>query len=251
MATLLQQPVAPLHKPPEPKGEVIPELTRRHYVWQLPIRITHWVNAIAIPILFFTGLFIATPFFSPTPGEAFERFTMGRMREFHLIFGFGLLICMVVRLYWFFVGNNYARSGFPMFWKLSWYKAVIHQMVEYMHLERGYVTIGHNSLAGASYSAFFALCAFEGVTGLALYGESNPGGFWDRVFGWTTPLLGGSFRVHTWHHLAAWFIVLIAIFHIYIVLYDSQLYKDGLIDSIISGDKHSIEGDKDADTWIS
>jgi|SRR5579862_3189856 len=250
MAMLIET-KAPPFKPPEKKKEVIPVMTRRHYVWELPIRLTHWVNAISIPILFLTGLFIATPFFAPVPGEAFNRFTMGRMREFHFIFGFALTLAILVRVYWFFAGNNYARSGFPFFWRKSWYKAVFHQVVEYMHLERGHVNIGHNSLAGASYAAFFALCGFEGVTGLALYGESNPGGFWDTVLGWTTPLLGGSFRVHMWHHLAAWFILIIAMFHLYIVLYDSVLYKDGLVDSIISGEKHSIEGDKDADSWIS
>ena len=111
--------------------------------------------------------------------------------------------------------------------------------------------LGHNSLAGASYAVFFALCGFEGVTGFALLGASNPGGFLDTAFGWTTPLLGGGFLVHTWHHLAAWFIIIIAIFHLYIVLYGSILHKDGLVDSIFSGEKHSIEGDKDANTWIS
>jgi Ni/Fe-hydrogenase 1 B-type cytochrome subunit len=50
-----------------------------------------------------------------------------------------------------------------------------------MHLERGHIHVGHNSLAGASYAAFFAMCGFEGVTGFALYGETNPGGFWDKL----------------------------------------------------------------------
>ncbi len=109
-----------------------------------------------------------------------------------------------MRVYWFFVGNNYARSGFPMFWKFSWYKAVLQQVIDYLQLDRGHIHIGHNSLAGASYAAFFAMCGFEGVTGLALYSESNPGGFWDHITGWTIPLLGGSFRVHMWHHLVAW-----------------------------------------------
>ena len=29
---------------------------RRKYVWEFPIRLTHWVNAIAIAVLFLTGL---------------------------------------------------------------------------------------------------------------------------------------------------------------------------------------------------
>jgi Ni/Fe-hydrogenase 1 B-type cytochrome subunit len=89
------------------------------------------------------------------------------------------------------------------------------------------------------------------VTGMALYGESNPGGIWDSLLGWTAPLMGGWYRMENWHLMAAWFIVLIAIFHIYIVVYDSQLYKDNLIRSMIFGEKTSIEGDHDANTWIS
>jgi len=224
---------------------------RRHYVWQLPIRVTHWINAVAIAVLFFTGLFIATPFFKAPLGEAFQNFQMGRMREFHFIFGFTLILSILIRVYWFFVGNNYARSGFPMFWRLSWYKAVFQQIVDYTKLDRGYVHIGHNSLAGASYAAFFAMCGFEAVTGLALYGESNPGGFWDSLLGWTTVILGGSFRVHMWHHLAAWLIMVIVVFHLYIAIYDAYLYKDQLLRSIIFGEKTSIEGDHDANTWIS
>jgi|ERR1051326_2869164 Ni/Fe-hydrogenase 1 B-type cytochrome subunit len=212
------------------------------YVWELPVRLTHWVNAIAVAVLFATGLAITSP-------PAF--LWMGKVRMLHFIFADILLVSSAIRIYWFFVGNNYARSGVPMFWKLSWYKAVFQQVLDYLHLERGHIHVGHNSLAGASYAAFFAMCGFEGVTGLALYGESNPGGFWDKLLGWTTPLLGGSFRVHMWHHLAAWLIIVFVLFHIYIVLYDVKLYKNGLVDSIIAGPKFFEPGDHDADKWVS
>lgn len=222
----------------------------RKYVWELAIRLTHFVNLVSITMLFLTGLFIAAPILAPT-GEAANHFVMGRMRELHFLFGFALLISIAIRVYWFFLGNNYARSGFPMFWRLSWYKAVIKQVIDYMHLERGHIHIGHNSLAGASYAAFFAMCGFEGVTGLALYSESNPGGFWDRMLGWSIPLLGGSFRVHMWHHLVAWLIAVFVLFHMYIVLYDMKLYKNNLVRSIFFGTKLYEPGDHDADTWIS
>lgn len=222
----------------------------RKYVWEFPIRLTHWVNAISIAVLFLTGLFIAAPILMPG-GEAANHFLMGRMRQFHFAFGFALIIGVLLRIHWFFVGNNYARSGFPFFWRASWYKAVFQQVVDYMHLDRGHIHIGHNSLAGASYAAFFAMCGFEGVTGLALYSESNPGGFWDNLLGWTIPLLGGSFRVHTWHHLVAWLIMVFVVFHLYIAVYDAYLYKNGLIDSIIAGSKFYEPGDHDADKWVS
>lgn len=230
---------------------VRPELIAgRKYVWELPVRLSHWVNAIAIFVLFFTGLFIASPVAFPA-GETSSHFLMGKFRLLHFAFGFALVFGVALRVYWFFVGNNYARSGFPMFWKTSWYKAVFQQVVDYMHLNRGHIHIGHNSLAGFSYAAFFAMCGYEGITGLALYGESNPGGFWDKLVGWTTPLLGGSFRVHTWHHFVAWLIMVFVVFHLYIAIYDVTLYKNGLVDSIIGGSKFYEPGDHDADKWIS
>jgi len=232
------------HSTAPPPGEL------RKYVWQFPIRLTHLVNLIAIVTLFATGMFIAAPILAPE-GEAANHFVMGRMRELHFAFGFALLISIGIRVYWFFVGNNYARSGFPTFWRPSWYKAVVQQVIDYTHLERGHIHIGHNSLAGASYAAFFLMSLFEGATGLALYSETNPGGFWDRMTGWCIPLLGGSFRVHMWHHLVAWLIAVFVLFHLYIALYDMKLYKNNLVRSIFFGTKLYEPGDHDADKWIS
>src|SRR5579863_2730959 len=102
-----------------------PELfAGRKYVWEFPVRLSHWVNAIAIAALFVTGLYIATPILAPG-GEAANHFVMGKFRMLHFAFGLALLLGVLLRVYWFFVGNNYARSGFPLFWRWSWYKAVI------------------------------------------------------------------------------------------------------------------------------
>jgi len=65
--------------------------------------------------------------------------------------------------------------------------------------------------------------------------ESNPGGFWDRLVGWVIPLCGGALRVHMWHHLFAWGFIAFASLHIYVVLFDSHQYKNGLISAIVSG----------------
>jgi Ni/Fe-hydrogenase 1 B-type cytochrome subunit len=37
----------------------------RKYVWEAPVRLTHWVNAISIPVLVLTGLLIARPQLTP------------------------------------------------------------------------------------------------------------------------------------------------------------------------------------------
>ena len=39
------------------------------YVWEWPVRITHWLNAITIWVLSVTGLYMGFPFLT-APGEA-------------------------------------------------------------------------------------------------------------------------------------------------------------------------------------
>ena len=223
----------------------------RKSVWEAPVRITHWVTAASIVVLFATGLYISHPIFTSN-GEAYRNFQMGRFREVHFVAGYALLFSLLLRVYWFFAGNKYARSGVPLVWRRSWWKALREQMLEYLGKVRGAVRLGHNSLAGLSYFLFVgALGCAQIVTGFALYGETNPGGFWDTVFGWVIPLMGGSFRTHMWHHTFAWGFVVFVILHLYIILFDSVRYKNGLISSMISGDKFYEKGDLDSDDWVS
>ena len=223
---------------------------RRKYVWQWPIRIFHWVNALAVSVLFLTGLYISWPILSPT-GEAYDNSVMATVRQIHFAFAFVFVINFLWRIYWFWAGNNYARSGFPFVWKKAWWKDLGEQVHEYVRLRRGHIHLGHNALGGLSYTLTIALGWWQIFTGFAMYGESNPGGIVDTLFGWMILLLGGSFQVHMWHHLAAWGFLVFAILHIYIVLYDGQQYKNGLVTSMVSGVKYYQEGDLDHDKWLS
>ena len=224
---------------------------RRKYVWERPVRIFHWINALCITGLFLTGLYIAAPILAPA-GEAYGNFVMGRVRQVHFAFAFIFLVSFLSRMYWFWMGNNYARSGFPFVWRGNWWRDLRRQVGNYMRFERGRVHLGHNALAGLAYTLFaIGLGWVQVFTGLAMYSESNPGGFWDSLVGWVIPLLGGSFRVHMWHHLSAWGFIVFAILHIYIVIYDGQLFKNGLVSSMISGMKFYQDGDIDHDTWLS
>jgi Ni/Fe-hydrogenase 1 B-type cytochrome subunit len=223
----------------------------RKYVWQLPVRLAHWCTVISVVCLFSTGLFINWPILAPN-GEAYRNFLMGWVREIHFLFGYVLLFAFLLRSYWFWVGNNYARSGFPFVWRKDWWADIKSQSVQYLRLERGHVHLGHNALAGVAYTFFvIGLGWFQILTGLALYSESSPGGFWDRLTGWIVPLLGGSYRLRMWHHTAAWGFVVFLILHLYIVLYDEKQYKNGLISSMLVGLKFYEKGDLDHDRWLS
>ena len=223
----------------------------RKIVWEWPIRVYHWVAAASITTLFVTGLYISSPVFTSN-GEAYNHFVMGRFREVHFVAGYALLFSLLLRLYWFFAGNNYARSGVPLFWRASWWKEMFEQIHEYLGVVRTPVRLGHAPLAGMAYVMVMGgLGALEIATGFALYGQTNPGGFWDRVFGWVIPLMGGSFRTQMWHHMIAWGFVAFVIVHLYLVIFDAFRYRNGLIGSMISGEKFYDEGDLDTDDWVS
>ncbi|MBI4893565.1 MAG: Ni/Fe-hydrogenase, b-type cytochrome subunit [Acidobacteria bacterium] len=223
----------------------------RRYVWELPVRLSHWLTVAAIITLFWTGLYISAPQLS-TAGEPWQHFVMGNIRMVHFISGYVLLISFLIRSYWFWVGNNYSRSGFPFVLKASWWADLKSQAMQYLRLERGHVHLGHNALGGLTYTIFvIGLGWFQILTGLALYSESNPGGFWSVLTGWIIPLCGGSMQVRMWHHTMAWGFVVFAILHIYIVMFDSGHFNNGLISSIVSGFKFWEEGDLDNDRWVS
>lgn len=218
---------------------------RRRYVWQWPIRIFHWVNAFTIAGLFATGLYIAHPLMTPE-GEAWNHFVMAQVRRIHFLCAYVMFVNFLWRSYWFWMGNRYARSGFPYVWKPSWWADLFRQAWDYLRLERGHVHLGHNGLAGVAYTVFvIGLGWVQMLLGFALFSQSHPGGFWDVTAGWVIPLLGGPFQTTMWHHLFAWGFVFFTILHVYIVFYDGQQFKNGLVGSMISGEKFFQEGDVD------
>lgn len=216
-----------------------PRLPRyeRVYVWQLPVRIFHWVNAGALVVLFATGLAITHPPFQ-SPGAAPDVQVMGLFRQVHFAAAYVFTAVFLWRISWFFLGNKYARSGIPYVWRPSWWRNLWRQSTDYLRLDFGHRHLGHNALAGLSYTlGVIGLGWAQIFTGFALYSESNPEGVLGRLFGWVIPLCGGSFRTHMWHHLFAWGFVVFTILHVYIVLLDARQYRNGLLSSMITGYK--------------
>jgi len=231
----MTEPTTSMASPATPAARV--PLFERIYVWEFPIRVAHWVNAICLSVLFATGLSIAYPIFSSS-GEAWNSFAMGWVRQVHFATAYIFSVVMLWRLVWFFVGNEYARSGFPRFWSGDWWQDLLGQALQYAKLETGKPHMGHNAMAGLAYTIFIWLLGIaQMLTGFAMYSQSSPGGFWDGLVGWVPPLLGGLYNTAMWHHLFAWGFVFFVVLHIYIVMLDSREYRNGLISSMIHGHK--------------
>jgi Ni/Fe-hydrogenase 1 B-type cytochrome subunit len=201
------------------------------YVWQVPVRVTHWVTATCIVVLSFTGGYIADPFLIP-PGSN----VMSTVRQIHIITALVFLLSGVVRTYWLLAGNRFARwSAFiptsrtqatELFRQAGFYGFVRKEIPK---------VLGHNQLAATAYLALFALLLIETVTGFALDGlmGAEPGA---TGFAWLRELVGAQ-ELRVIHHLSMWLILAIAVFHVYSCVLVDNLERNGLVSSIVSGFK--------------
>ena len=78
----------------------------RVYVWELPVRVSHWLTVTSVAVLAFTGYYIHDPFII---ARGRTDYLMGTMRFIHLTAAFVFIASFILRVYWFFKGNEWAR----------------------------------------------------------------------------------------------------------------------------------------------
>lgn len=224
---------APVHAT-RPEAHSLADRTERVrlYVWQLPVRLTHWVTAFAILTLSVTGLYIADPFLIPPSGPIFTT-----IRVVHIATAFVFLFSGLVRTAWLLSGNRFARwtafiptnrvQATELLRQASFYALIRRQIPK---------VLGHNQLAATAYLALFALLLVEVVTGFALDGlvGTQPGA---TIFGWLH-LVADAQTIRVVHHLAMWGILAIALFHVYSCVMVDNLEKNGVVSSIVNGYKY-------------
>jgi Ni/Fe-hydrogenase 1 B-type cytochrome subunit len=208
------------------------------YVYEAPVRLWHWINALAIVVLAFTGYFIAKPF--PTqPGEASANYLMGYIRFAHFAAAYVFAVGLLGRVYWAFVGNHHARELFsvPIFQRAYW-REMLAMIKWYAFISpRPNRYVGHNPLARfAMFFVFMLNSVFMLFTGFALYGEGTQAGSWaNRLFGWVIPLFGQSQDVHTWHHVGLWVMVCFVILHVYAAIREDIMGRQSIVSTMVSG----------------
>lgn len=209
---------------------------RRVYVWELPVRIYHWVNALCIVVLIITGFMIGNPMNLFHANEAYQQYSFGWIRFLHFAFAYIFFFNFLVRIYWGFVGNRYAKwDRFilyrPKQWQELWETIKVDVLQAKVH---GRSFIGHNNLAGFSYFVSFIIFILQVVTGFALYSSMSKS-FFPSLFAWIVPLFGGDAWVRQWHHLFMWFFIVFIIIHVYLVFYHDYYEGRGTTSSIIGG----------------
>jgi Ni/Fe-hydrogenase 1 B-type cytochrome subunit len=208
----------------------------RVYIWEKPVRLTHWVIFFAIFVLGFTGYYMYRPFIISRDGSVF---LMAEMRFVHEVTAFVFIAALLLRFYWFFTGYGWAHwTGFVSAQRW-WRRALWRQLKYYLFLRPGPSThLGHNPLAAITYLFVFALMVIEIITGMALldYSGGLGHGALAFCFGWITSLLSIQY-VREIHFLIMFAFLAFVIHHVYSAVLISMEEGTGLMDGIFSGYK--------------
>jgi len=204
----------------------------RIYVWQVPVRVTHWVIFATVIVLTVTGGYIADPFLIPPGGSV-----MMNVRFIHMIAAFVFLGAGLFRTYWLFAGNRFARwtAFFPT--NRTQAGEAGRQFGWYLFLRKDAPRIlGHNQLAAGSYLVVFFLFLIQTITGFALVGMHGiqP---WATLFGWVPDVLFGVQGVRLIHHLVMWVVLGFMIHHVYSGTLVDHWERNGLMSSMFTGYK--------------
>lgn len=232
-------PPAPRHRFGISRAHALPPGTGDYhwvYLWEWPIRAMHWLAALSLLALVVTGLYIGKPYFV-TSGDTGAHFLMGWMRAIHFGAAGVLVATAIVRVYWLFAGNKFERwpALFPVRPR-DWVN-LYRQVKFYLMIrpEEAPHYLGHNPLQQLSYTAIYAVALVQVMTGFAMYGQFNPGGFFFQAFNWMGTLLGGMPVVRLVHHVATWIFCAFVPIHVYLAMRADLLERSGSISSIISG----------------
>ena len=209
---------------------------QRVYVWQWPVRLYHWVNFLCVGVLIATGFIIGRPVSFTSADEASFSYWFGTVRFIHFVTAFVFFFNFLVRIYWGFVGNTWAR------WQefLPIRKHQRRELVEVLKVDilqakaSELLSIGHNPLAGFTYFLTFLAFLFQCVTGFGLYAAMSDAKL-PHLFAWIVPLMGGDFAVRQWHHMTMWFFIVFSMIHVYLVFYHDYVEGRGVISSMAGG----------------
>jgi Ni/Fe-hydrogenase 1 B-type cytochrome subunit len=217
-----------------PPGEELPPTMERVrvYVWQIPVRLTHWVTFSTLIVLMVTGSYIADPFLF-SPGQD----TMRLVRFVHIVAACLFVASGILRTYWLFAGNQFSRWSAFIPTNRRHLRELVRQTQWYLFLRKDLPGIlGHNALASGTYLIVFFLFFIQTITGFALVGihGTQP---WATLLGWLPGVLFGEQGVRLIHHLLMWAIIAFAIHHVYSALLVDHVERNGLMSSIFSGSK--------------
>ncbi len=216
-------------------------MLKRVYVWEFPVRLTHWLNVLSVAVLSFTGYYIGNPFIHAVYTE---QYIMGWFRFLHFVAAYLFTASMFVRIYWMIAGNEYSNWRVFNPFKAGKFSELVETIKFYLFLKKEPPRIkGHTALATYVYLGLFILFIVQILIGFALYSQSHVGVFWKLMGGWMLIFFSPQ-TLTLYHHLIMWLIIAFAIAHVYLGWFLDRQEKCGVMSSIFSGYKTVEEESK-------
>jgi Ni/Fe-hydrogenase 1 B-type cytochrome subunit len=227
---------------PYPQSEPV-----RTYVWELPVRVSHWFIVLPAAVLAFTGYYMHNPFIVATSSTTF---LMAKMRFIHLVSGAVFISAFLLRMYWFFAGNHW--SNWRSFWPIrrrQW--RGMGDMVAYYSFLKKDLThhVGHNALAAVTYLFMFTLMLMEIITGLTLYTQVRGPWLLGPLFSWIPRLVDIQY-LRLMHFCIMFAFFAFVIHHVYSAVLISWEERNGLIESIFTGYKFIPRDELEEDSTL-
>jgi Ni/Fe-hydrogenase 1 B-type cytochrome subunit len=209
---------------------------REVHVWELPVRLYHWINAICVAALCITGYLIGAPLAIVNGTEAYFNYWFGTVRFIHFVAAFLFFFNFLFRIYWGFTGNEFSRwYNFIPLKRCQWKEIINVIKVDVLQVTNRQIdSIGHNSLASLIYFITFLIFLLQCLTGFGMYAAMSKAAL-PKLFAWVVPLLGGDMHVRQIHHILMWGFILFAIIHVYLVFYHDYIERRGVTSSMIGG----------------
>ena len=203
-------------------------------VWDLPVRILHWLLVLSIVVLTVTGLYIAMPALT-IRGE--PGLFMNWVRFIHIVAGYVFIATIVGRIIWAFTGNRWARWDQFVPVPPERRQKMGGSLKFYLFLRRTPPEeVGHNPLAGVTYLVLFLMFAVQIFTGLALSALPSQEGVVWAVSGWVFAVASIP-TVRLVHHLVMWLTLGFVVHHVYSAVLMDVVERSGIISSMVSGYK--------------
>jgi len=213
---------------------------RRVYLWEWPVRIYHWITAAAVTVLAGSGLLIGAPVAFMSTHDASGGYWFGTVRFLHFAAAYLFFFALLLRIYWLFVGNRYAR--WTAFIPVGRFRAFLRDAKEVIRTDVLQIRkppldfVGHNPVAAMTYFFIFVLSLFQIATGFALYAPTSLS-WLPQLFAWVSPLMGGDATVRLWHHAATWVFLLFLGVHVYLVIFHDVVESRGELSSMVGGSR--------------
>ena len=202
------------------------------------VRLFHWIRALCVVFLIFSGFYIAYPFLSPEPNGEPTSFLYALFRSWHIMAGFLLVSVTMFRLYYFIAKSSRGAEKIHLDEVLNigiW----IGQIKNYLFLgKHPHIKGLYNPLQVFAYFSFGMMLVVISLTGFVLYYNvyhNGLGGVLAGLFKWVEVACGGLANVRQIHHITTWAICIFICTHIYMAVWNAIKHPDGGIDSMVGG----------------